>query len=96
MAQGLGLTSALGRRPQLAPYLLLLSPDPGGFRPSQEAKDALPLPHAVLELIPRKTYFILGTIQTRCLEYRPRCRQEDQEFRIISGYIGSSRQAWAT
>lgn len=52
----MGLTSALGRRPQLDLYLLLLSPDPGGFRPSQEAKDALPLPREILELIPRKTY----------------------------------------
>lgn len=56
VAQGLGLTSALGRRPQLVFYLLLLSPDPGGFRLSQEAKDALPLPHEVLELIPSKIF----------------------------------------
>lgn len=54
----MGLTSALGRRPQLAPCLLLLSPDPGGFRPSQEAKDVLPLPNDVLELIPSKTHSI--------------------------------------
>lgn len=63
----MGLTSALGRRPQLAPCLLLLSPDPGGFRLSQEAKDVLPLPHEVLELNPSKTYSVPSPTQTRCL-----------------------------
>lgn len=75
--------------------VLLLSPDPGGFRPSQEAKDVLPLPHEVLELIPSKTYSIQALTDQvlRCLRCRPRCRQEDQEFRVISGYIGSLRPA---
>lgn len=54
------------------------------------------LPTGVLELIPSKAYFIPCTTQTRCgstgLEGEGGIRKG---FRVISGYIGSSRLAWA-
>lgn len=69
VAQGLGWPPALGRRPQLAPYLLLLSQDPGGFRPLLRRPGCAAPPPGVLELIPSKTHktrAIPCTTQSRC------------------------------